>query len=148
MTHPPPVTCTECARCCTYVGVGINAPRRPGYAAEILWYLYHPGASVHRDSDGEWTVVFEARCRNLGTDLRCGIYEHRPHICRTFDAQTCDMTQPDGARSFRAPEEFLEYLREKRPRVFRAIRKHIPSELTPPDSPRTGSAPGPGRASP
>jgi Fe-S-cluster containining protein len=130
------------------VAVGINAPWRPRYATDILWYLYHQGVSVHRDSDGEWSVVFEARCRNLGAGLLCGIYPHRPHVCRTFDEEKCEVNQPKGARSFHAPGEFLEYLLEKRPRVYRAIRKHIPPGLTPPDSPRTGSGPGPGRASP
>ena len=28
-------------KCCTYVAVGINAPTRPRYATDILWYLYH-----------------------------------------------------------------------------------------------------------
>ena len=25
------------------------------------------------------------RCWYLGADGRCGIYEHRPHVCREFD---------------------------------------------------------------
>ena len=31
------VECTECGKCCTYVGVGINAPTSPRYASDVLW---------------------------------------------------------------------------------------------------------------
>jgi Fe-S oxidoreductase len=40
---PPLVRCTECGRCCTYVGVGINPPTSARHATDVLWYLYHEG---------------------------------------------------------------------------------------------------------
>jgi uncharacterized protein len=123
----PLVPCTQCARCCRYVAVGINTPSRPRYATDILWYLYHESVSVHCDTDGEWSVVFETRCRHLGDDLLCGIYEQRPHICRGFDNRTCEVNSPAG-RTFSAPGEFLEYLKAARPRVHAAIeRRFLPS---------------------
>ena len=67
----PLVECTDCGRCCTYVGVGINAPTSPRYATDVLWYLYHQGVYVYVDGEREWSVHFEARCKNLGADLRC-----------------------------------------------------------------------------
>jgi Fe-S-cluster containining protein len=121
-TPPPLVPCTECARCCQYVGVGINAPTTPRLATDVLWYLYHERVSVYRDEDGEWSVLFETRCRNLRDDLRCGVYQERPHICRSFDNRACDVNAPRArALTFREPEAFLAWLAEKRPRLHAKI---------------------------
>jgi len=125
------VPCTECGRCCTYVGVGINAPANPRYATDVLWYLYHENVSVYLDEDGEWSVHFETRCRNLRDDLLCRIYESRPHICRAFDSATCEVnSRGGGALAFRTPEEFLAWLKARKPRVYRAIeRTHVPQAV-------------------
>jgi len=112
------VSCTECARCCRYVGVGINAPTTPRLATDVLWYLYHESVSVYRDADGEWSVLFETRCRNLRADLRCDVYAERPHICRGFDNRGCEVNAPSPrALTFREPAEFLAWLEAKRPRL-------------------------------
>lgn len=129
----PLVECTECGRCCTYVGVGVNAPSRPRWATDILWYLYHENVYVYVDGDGEWSVHFETRCRNLGADLRCGVYAERPHICRAFDNRTCEVN--DAAHdtlTFREPAEFVTWLRENRPRVYARIESgFVPGALRP-----------------
>ena len=129
----PLVECTECGRCCTYVGVGINPPDGPRHATDVLWYLYHEGVYVYADGEGAWSVHFEARCRNLGADLRCGIYLDRPHICRTFDNRTCEANDPvHDALTFREPAEFLEWLRETKPRLCAKIeRGFVPKALRP-----------------
>jgi Fe-S-cluster containining protein len=130
---PPPrpmKVCTECGKCCTYVSVGINDPRNVRAASDILWYLYHDQVSVYRDGDGEWSVVFETRCRNLQGDLLCGVYVDRPIICRDFDNTTCDVNQPEGGLSLATPEEFLVWLRKKRPRVYQRLReRYVPASL-------------------
>jgi Fe-S-cluster containining protein len=63
-------------------------------------------------------VLFETRCRNLRADLRCAVYDERPHICRGFDNTECDVNAP-GARALtlREPAEFLRWLEAKRPRL-------------------------------
>ncbi len=129
----PLVECTECGRCCTYVGVGINPPTSARHATDVLWYLYHEGVYVYVDGDGEWSVHFGARCRHLGPDLRCGIYAERPHICRTFDNRSCEVNDPvHDSLSFREPDEFLEWLRERRPRIYEKIgRGFVPRALRP-----------------
>jgi Fe-S-cluster containining protein len=129
----PLVECTDCGRCCTYVGVGINAPTTPRYATDVLWYLYHEGVYVYVDGEGEWSVHFEARCRNLGADLRCGVYPDRPHICRTFDNRTCEVNDPvQDSLTFRAPDEFLGWLRGRKPRLLAKIEKgYVPRALRP-----------------
>ena len=129
----PLVECTDCGRCCTYVGVGINPPTSPRYATDVLWYLYHHGVYVYVDGEGEWSVHFEARCRNLGPDLRCGVYALRPHICRTFDNRTCEANDPvHDTLTFREPAEFLDWLRERRPHLYAKIEKgFVPRALRP-----------------
>ncbi len=119
---PGRVSCLQCAKCCTYVAVGINAPTTPKLATEILWHLYHRGVSVCRDEAGEWYVQFEARCKNLGPGNMCEVYLNRPHICRAYDDATCEVNAPQiGLIEFTEPQPFLEYLRAKRPKVYKAI---------------------------
>jgi Fe-S-cluster containining protein len=128
---PGRVTCLQCAKCCTYVAVGINAPRTPKLATEILWQLYHEGVSVCRDEAGDWYVQVQARCRNLGAGNLCSIYLQRPHICRTYDDRSCEVNAPQaGQIEFAEPLQFLEYLRARRPKVYKAIAaKHVPPDL-------------------
>jgi Fe-S-cluster containining protein len=113
------------------VGVGINAPSRPRYATDILWYLYHENVYVYVDGEGEWSVHFEARCRNLGDDLLCRVYAERPHICRGFDNRTCEANDPvRHALTFREPLQFLDWLRAARPRVYAKIEEgYVPQSL-------------------
>ena len=139
---PPLVECTECARCCTYVGVGINDPATPRLATDVLWYLYHERVSVYRDDDGEWSVLFETRCRNLRDDRRCDVYAARPHICRGFDNRSCDVNAPSArALTFREPEEFLAWLQAKRPRLYAKIESGcVPEQWLPRPRLRTARA--------
>lgn len=120
----PLVECTACAKCCTYVGIEVDGPDRLKDATQLLWYLYHPGVSLYHDGQGEWTVIFETRCRHLQPDLRCGIYERRPHICREFDNRSCDVNSP-GGQDFKAPEELLAWLARERPRLYRLLAKRF-----------------------
>jgi len=143
------VSCLQCAKCCTYVAVGINAPTTPKLATEVLWHLYHQGVSVCRDEAGEWYVQFEARCKNLGEGNLCSVYFNRPHICRAYDDQVCEVNAPQaGLVEFKEPKHFLEYLSVKRPKVYKAIAgKFVPPEHRPalsaalPAKPRSKRAP-------
>jgi uncharacterized protein len=125
------VECLACARCCTYVGIGIDSPHRPKYATDVLWYLYHGGVYVYRDGDGDWSVHFESRCRNLANDNKCLVYDNRPHICRDFDNESCEVNCKEGeALTFTEPEAFLHWLRKERPKVYAAIEtKFVPPAL-------------------
>jgi len=138
----PLVECTECALCCTYVAVGINPPTTPRLATDVLWYLYHEHIYVYVDEDGEWSVVFETRCRNLGSDRRCAVYADRPHICRGFDNRSCEVNAPaQGDLTFREPAEFLAWLEQRRPRLFARVEQgFVPSGLR--SQPRTPRAVG------
>ena len=127
---PRLTACTECAKCCTYVSVGINEPRTVRSASDVLWYLYHDQVSVYRDGDGEWSVVFETRCRHLQGDLLCGVYADRPIVCRDFDNTTCEVNSPEGGLTFATPEDFLGWLRRRRPGVYRRLsERYVPADL-------------------
>ena len=131
----PLVVCTECGKCCTYVSVGINEPSSLRNASDILWYLYHEKVSIYRDGDGEWSVVFETRCRHLEGSLLCAVYPERPIICRDFDNMTCDVNDPEGGLAFATPEEFLSWLRRKRPRLYRRLaERYVPAALRAPEA--------------
>ena len=117
----PLVECTQCGKCCTYVAVDIDKPTGIRSATNILWYLYHEHVSVYIDGDGEWSVVFETRCRNLGPDLLCGIYPRRPHVCRDFDNTSCEVNSPDGGLTFWTAEDFLSWLQARRPRLHAKV---------------------------
>lgn len=134
---PEILECTECAKCCTYVGVGIDGPKKASDTTDILWYLYHPGVYIYVDGNDEWSVHFETRCVNLKDDLLCAIYETRPHLCRTFDNQTCEVNDHEHeALTFRDPVSFLEWLRDTKPKVFRKVEaKYLPPDLHPGPSP-------------
>ena len=144
---PAKVECTSCAKCCTYVSVGINPPRSVRFACDVLWYLYHDGLAVYRDGDGEWSVVIETRCRHLQEDKRCGIYAQRPVICREFDDTTCEVNCPGGGLTFETPEAFLRYLQGWRPRLYRRVmEEYVPPALAAAAGGRPVPPPGGGPA--
>jgi Fe-S-cluster containining protein len=138
------VHCLKCALCCSYIAVAIDAPDSVKSATEILWHLYHEHVSIYRDSDDEWMVQFETRCRHLASDNKCGIYETRPHICRSYSEETCEVNADDEGMSFYSPESFLAYLKERSKRVYAGVQKGFmpgPEHL----KPRKAVARGPAR---
>ena len=122
--NPEPVECTDCGKCCTYLGIEIDRPKKVRYVTDILWYLYHENVYVYADGNNDWSVHFEARCRNLADDFLCKVYEQRPHICREFDNQSCEVNDHEHeALVFRDPTVFLEWLRENKSKVYKKLQK-------------------------
>ena len=130
---PELVECTDCGHCCTYVGIEIDRPTKVEYATDILWYLYHENVYIYVDGSNDWSVHFEARCRNLADDLLCRIYEQRPHICRDFDNTVCEINDHEHeALTLRDPAVFLDWLRENKPKVYKKLsKKYLPPALRP-----------------
>jgi Fe-S-cluster containining protein len=109
------------------VAVEIDPPTTVRAVTDVLWYLYHERVSVYLDGDGDWSVVFETRCRHLTHDRRCGIYPQRPRICRTFDNTTCEVNSADEGRTFTTAEDFLAWLQLRRRRLYaRVARQFVP----------------------
>lgn len=134
--HP----CVDCAQCCKYVAIEIDAPTTMTEYDYIVWYLVHPGISVFVDWDGGWFVKFETRCQNLLPNGLCAIYETRPAICREFDWKECERhltDEPADKWLFRSSDEFLGWLERQRPKTHRRFlafqrghrRKKTPKEL-------------------
>jgi Fe-S-cluster containining protein len=123
------VPCLTCGLCCTYLAVEISAPDSVKAATEILWHLYHESVSVYRDSDDEWMVQFETRCKHLASDNKCAIYEHRPQICRDYEAESCEVNADDEGRTFYDARDFLTYLQTRSTRIYALVKKkYLPAD--------------------
>lgn len=136
---PKTPTCTSCGLCCSYVAIEVDTPKTVKQATMLLWYVYHEGVSLYVNDD-DWMVQFDTTCIHLQPDYRCGVYETRPHICREFSEQDCEVNTGDDGRTFYTATEFLAHLAETRPRVHAVVKK---SFAPPPSSeaPRTRLAP-------
>jgi Fe-S-cluster containining protein len=121
LTTREQVGCLTCGLCCTYLAVGIDGPTNAKSATEILWHLYHEGITIYRDGDNEWMVQFESRCRHLLDDNKCGIYEQRPHICRDYSEESCEVNADGVGTTFYSPAEFLAWLEKNKKRVYKSI---------------------------
>lgn len=118
-----------CGHCCTYVAIEVETPTTVRRATELLWYLYHDNMSLY-ESDDEWMVQLETRCRHLGPTLRCGIYENRPHICRGYSEAQCEVNSADEGRTFYTPEQLLAHLQATRPRLYAKLAKgYMPASV-------------------
>ena len=64
--------------------------------------------------DGYWHVNVESRCRFLGEEGRCAIYEYRPNVCRDFGHdEECEWTgESDFDRVFKTIPELEAYAKE------------------------------------
>jgi Fe-S-cluster containining protein len=116
------VPCLSCALCCTYVAVEIDGPSSVRSATDILWYLYHGRVSIYVDDEG-WMVQIDTRCRHLGDDNKCGVYENRPPMCRTYSENTCEVNADEVGITFHTAAEYLEYLQKNHRRIHTLIAK-------------------------
>ncbi len=128
-----PVPCTTCGLCCTYVAIEIDAPSTLRRATQLLWYLYHEGVSLYASGD-DWMVQFESRCKNLLPDRRCGVYETRPHLCREYSEQDCEVNTDDDGITFYTTEALMAHLQVHYKRAHRELLKGY----APPPSAATG----------
>jgi Fe-S-cluster containining protein len=79
--------------CCTYVTQHIDAPRSKHDFEHLLWQVSHENVKAYKDEDG-WFLLFETRCSHLTQQGLCGIYEHRPKICREYANDYCEFDAP------------------------------------------------------
>ena len=104
------VLCAYCtAKCCRYFALPIEEPSNYRDFEFIRWYLLHAQASVFTEDD-EWYLLVHTKCKHLGDDNRCGIYETRPQICRDYTTKDCEY-EDDWTydRYFETPEQVQEY---------------------------------------
>lgn len=86
------VLCEHCtAACCRYLALPIDTPASARDYDDIRWYLLHQSVTVFVE-EGEWYVQFQTKCKELGEDSLCSIYETRPKMCNEYEAGSCDYT--------------------------------------------------------
>lgn len=107
--------CSACkGRCCTYVTVCIDKPKRRVDRDEIRWFLAHENIQVFVE-DKEWYVQFLTRCKHLGADGMCGIYEDRFDVCREHKTEECEMSEGEvDSTVFTTTEEFNQWWERKK----------------------------------
>ncbi len=86
------ILCEHCAAaCCRYLALPMDKPTNERDYDDIRWYLMHEGVTVFVE-EGDWYVQYQTRCKNLGADNLCMVYETRPEICREYEPNGCDYT--------------------------------------------------------
>ncbi len=104
------VLCSYCTgKCCRYFAFPIDKPESRADFDHFRWYMLHGNVAFFVD-DGTWYIMVMADCKHLQEDNRCGIYETRPQICRTYSTENCeyeDDTTYD--KYFETPEQIWEY---------------------------------------
>lgn len=121
----PSILCEHCtAACCRYIALPVDEPESHAEFEDIRWFLLHEEISVFVE-DGDWYISMHTPCRHLQPDHRCGIYETRPKICRTYTTEACDYHSGDYGweHHFTCPEHLDEYIRTHAPPEIRRRRK-------------------------
>ncbi len=107
---PGEVLCDYCtAKCCRYFALPIDTPTTFEDFEYLRWYLLHGRASVFTEDD-TWYLLVHTVCKHLQDDHRCGIYETRPTICRTYSTDNCEYDDTwTYDRYFETPEQVAEF---------------------------------------
>lgn len=107
--------CDKCAAlCCRYFALPIDTPETAKEYDDVRWYLVHENVAVFIEK-GTWYVAVMNKCRHLQPDNRCGIYETRPRICRSYSTENCDYHggEYDYDKLFTSAEQLREYAAEQ-----------------------------------
>jgi Fe-S-cluster containining protein len=103
--------CDQCAAlCCRYFALPIDNPDCKRDFDNIRWYLLHDKVVVFVESK-QWYIGILNRCKQLQSDNRCGIYQTRPAICRSYTTDNCDYHAGDYGydQLFTSAEALWEY---------------------------------------
>jgi Fe-S-cluster containining protein len=106
--------CDQCSGlCCRYFALPIDNPTVKRDYDNIRWYLLHQNVVIFIE-DKQWYMGILNRCKALQPDNRCGIYETRPAICRSYSTDNCDYHAGDYGydRLFTSAEALWEYAKD------------------------------------
>jgi Fe-S-cluster containining protein len=108
--RPGEVLCDHCtAKCCRYFALVIETPKSADDFDFMRWYLLHEHTTVFTEDD-RWYLLMYTTCTKLQADNRCGIYETRPAICRSYSTDNCEFDDDYlYDRYFETPEQVAEY---------------------------------------
>ena len=107
--------CDKCAAlCCRYIALPIDNPTDVRDYDNVRWYLLHENVVVFIE-DEQWYIGFFTRCKHLQPDNRCGIYDIRPRICRSYTTKNCDYHGGDYGYDelFTSADQLREYAEKK-----------------------------------
>lgn len=105
------IACDFCsAKCCRYIALPIETPRKRKDFDVVRWFLLHGQTSIFIEDD-TWYLVVHSVCQHLREDNLCGAYETRPEICREYSADKCEY-EDDWTydQYFETPEQLEEYV--------------------------------------
>ncbi len=121
------ILCEHCvAACCRYLAIPIDKPTSRRDYDDLRWYLMHEGILVFVE-DGDWYVQYATKCKNLGADNLCQVYETRPEICREYEAGNCDYV--GGAFDY---DQFFTHAEQVEQFYEKRTGKRLGEKVTPP----------------
>ena len=106
--------CDQCsALCCRYFALEIDEPETRSQFDDVRWYLVHENVVVFVEKK-KWYLGVMTRCKHLQPDNRCGIYERRPRICRSYSTDNCEYHGGDYGydKLFTSAEQLEKYAEE------------------------------------
>lgn len=91
----PENKCSFCkgTKCCSYISQQIDTPRTIEAFDFLAWQLSHRDVQLYKDEDG-WFLLINNPCQHIQADGGCGIYQHRPQICRDYENDYCEYDEP------------------------------------------------------
>jgi uncharacterized protein len=107
--------CEQCkAECCRYITTIVDTPEDEEDWDEIKWMLMHEGVTIYVDEDDDWNVEVMTKCKHLGDDHKCMIYDKRPKVCRDHGTHECEENEDsfEPTIHFEKPEDVDEYLKK------------------------------------
>ncbi len=107
---PDEVLCSYCTgKCCRYFALPIDEPTSWDDFDHIRWYMFHGRVAIFVD-EGTWYLMVYADCEHLQADYRCGVYQDRPSICRSYTTDNCEYDN-DACydKFFESAEQIWEY---------------------------------------
>ena len=109
------VSCDKCnGECCRYITVSYQEPKNEEDWDEIKWMLLHDGVMVYKDNSNEWNVEVRTKCKFLGKDNKCKIYDKRPAVCKNHKLHECEANNEEFAKViFNEPEDVDNFLKEE-----------------------------------
>jgi Fe-S-cluster containining protein len=130
------ILCEHCAAaCCRYLAIEIDRPSSARDYDDIRWYLMHEGISVFVE-EGDWYIQIRARCKSLGPDNLCQIYETRPQICRAYEPNNCDYSAGDHGY-----DHLFTHAKQIEQHYFEKTGKRLGRPNPPERTPRAASRP-------
>lgn len=104
--------CDGCSACCEYISMELDEPEDKNDYENFLWYLFHQNVRLYIDHEDGWYIEFRTRCKKLGADLLCKVYQKRPNICKEHDQGECEKGGNPYQVLFLNAEDFIAWVRK------------------------------------